>query len=705
MATYNVSTVADLIAKIKLANSNPDNDVINLAAGTYDLSTYSGNRDTDPDFKSLGGTLVNGLPLIKTDITLVGASAHNSIITRNGSTLFRLLHVATGGKLTLRKLTLTKGDVGTADVGGGAVEVFGTANADIEDCRLGPSNKSNYGGAVVNAGSGTVNIVRCDIYDNEADWGGGVYNYQSGTMNLTNTRVANNKAITNGGGWYYAGGVYNANIMTIDHCCIVNNQAQYGGGVVSNRVQAQTTIKRSIISKNIAQEGGGVFSGFGPITVEDSTLMDNGDWSGRVAFRRDAQMITLNRCHLPDNYVEIPAQSAVYPNDLWYVTNQNPLPAWRPEFIMIADGSGGLVPIYQYNRAAAANRAIELSRENFLSFPQDSAASVVGKIENGSASRGRDYGTVLNHVTPPTPPQPGVVGKTGSSIFISEMIHFGGLPMTIDAGDNPTNPDCTNTDQTTTGAFNVRGWRHCPPELSATANWKDHLGILAYFGAFALPNSAKIGEILRTPNVDKSIWIDNNPGLVGGTLRNDEGQVNIDARNAIMNLFAPSGALSSLSIGDYVFVTVQGGSHGFIVVGWGPFLGTIEGIDHALTNTLGTVRSATNTIPYIADFCYGTNSSTSPNPNDTGWLQDPRPRPFYASATEVIGDTTPGGRLRTDQFNYLRRLSPFGNLVPVYQPFKVDTQNIIAKWEFYKLPDSIAINSSTLPLDRLYFKG
>lgn len=233
MATYNVSTVADLIAKIKIANGNPANDVINLAAGTYDLSTFTG-RDTDPDFKSLGGTLVNGLPLIKTDITLVGAAVNTTIITRNGSSLFRLLHVAAGGKLTLRKLTLTKGDVGTADVGGGAVEVLG--NADIEDCIIGPDNKSNYGGGVVNAGSGTVNILRCDIKSNEADWGGGVYNYQSGTMNLTNTRVANNKAITNGGGLYYAGGVYNANIMTIDHCCIVSNQALYGGGVVSNRV-------------------------------------------------------------------------------------------------------------------------------------------------------------------------------------------------------------------------------------------------------------------------------------------------------------------------------------------------------------------------------------------------------------------------------------------------------------------------------------
>lgn len=273
MATYNVSTVDGLIQAIKDANSNGGDDVINLAAGTYDLSTYSGDRDSDDDFKSINATLVNGLPLITSNVTIIGAGAENTIITRTGSTKYRLLHVAANGVLTLRKITLREGDVGTWDVGGGAIEVFG--NAVIEDCHLGPNNKSNYSGALVNAGSGTVTVRRCDIFENEADWGGGIYNYQNATTNVYDSRIADNLSINNFGNGYYAGGIYNANIMAIDHCCITGNEAYKGGGVMSNRVQAQTTITKSIISGNSAYEGAGVYSGFGPMTVQDCTLVDN----------------------------------------------------------------------------------------------------------------------------------------------------------------------------------------------------------------------------------------------------------------------------------------------------------------------------------------------------------------------------------------------------------------------------------------------
>ncbi|MDX2139180.1 MAG: right-handed parallel beta-helix repeat-containing protein [Chloroflexota bacterium] len=391
MATFNVSTIDDLIAKIKLANTNGQDDEIILAAGTYDISAYSGTRDND--FKSPSGvlTVTNGLPVIKTNI-----------ITRNGTIGYRLFHVAASATLTLRKLTLSKGNVGVQDVGGGAVEVLGTAV--IEDCRLGPDNKSNYGGAIVN--DGTVTIRRCDIFNNQADWGGGIYNYNQGVMRIYDSRIASN---TNDGGLYYAGGVYNSNDLVIDHCCIVDNTANVGGGVMSNRATAQTTIRRSIISRNNAYEGAGVYSGSGPMNLEDCTLVDNTGSYGRVAYRKDVQAITLTRCHLPDNYITA-TDRRQSPSDLLNVVNQNPLPAWRPNFTMISDGAGGLTPAYQYNRQEAANRAIALSRENFITFPNSDAASVVGKIENGPISRGRDYATVLTHKP----------GKTGSSIFISD---------------------------------------------------------------------------------------------------------------------------------------------------------------------------------------------------------------------------------------------------------------------------------------------
>jgi hypothetical protein len=683
MATFNVSTIDDLVAKIKLANTNGQDDEIILAAGTYDISAYTGTRDNDFDSRVNLVTVTNALPVIKTSITIRGVSADTTIITRNGTTNHRLFHVAAGASLTLRKLTLSKGNVGIQDVGGGAVEVLGTAV--FEDCRLGPDNKSNYGGAIINR-EGNVTIRRCDIFNNEADWGGGVYNYDQGVMWIYDTRIANNKAMLNDGGLYYAGGVYNSNSLVIDHCCIVENQAQRGGGVMSNRGVALTTIKRSIISRNNAFEGAGIYSGFGPMNLEDCTLMDNIGSYGRIAYRRDVHPVTLTRCHLPDNYAT-EANPQQFPNDFWYVVNQNPLPAWRPNFTMVSDGAGGLTPAYQYNRQEAANRAIALSRENFSSFPQDSAATVVGKIENGGTARGRTYASsILDHQTPP----PGQPGRTGSSIFISEMLHFGGLPMMIDPSEDLLNPSCTVPNPDTSGGFTTRGWRVCPQAQgdSSLLNWRFHQGIHQFFTS--LPGGGDKG-LVTVDEISGFIWRDQISRCdAGGTLKPDSA----NAQNALVAKFA-TGVLADVATGDYVYI----GSHGFIIVGWGPLLATIPGIQHGL-GTIAFTKSTTNSIPYVADFCYGTNSTTNPNPDLTDWLQDPRPRPFYATATRVFGAS-----LRSDQVDNLRKTIPdtCGSVLePTYELFAEIQQN---GWRFYKIPDSIKMDSATLPVSRLYFSG
>src|SRR5690606_12563480 len=147
--------------------------------------------------------------------------------------------------------TLTKGDVGSADAGGGAIETQG--DVVIEECILGPDNKCNYGGAVLNSGSGTAEIKRCEIYDNEADWGGEIYNYFSGTMNITDSHIHGNSVIAASNG----GGIINMNQMTIDHCLIIENTAAYGGGISVYNANAQLTISDSTIRSNAASSGGG----------------------------------------------------------------------------------------------------------------------------------------------------------------------------------------------------------------------------------------------------------------------------------------------------------------------------------------------------------------------------------------------------------------------------------------------------------------
>jgi hypothetical protein len=100
-----------LIAAINAAN-NRGGATINLAPGcTYNLTAASSPNAT------LGDT---GLPVITSQITLKG---FRTTIAGNDST-FRILMVASSGKLTLRGLTITGGN--TPGPGGGIFNLEGT---------------------------------------------------------------------------------------------------------------------------------------------------------------------------------------------------------------------------------------------------------------------------------------------------------------------------------------------------------------------------------------------------------------------------------------------------------------------------------------------------------------------------------------------------------------------------------------------------
>jgi len=343
-----------------------------------------------------------------------------------------------------------------------------------------------------------------------------------------------------------------------------------------------------------------------------------------------------------------------------------------------------------YDRAAAAQRAIDLSRANFRAFldggfPENKAdvAAVVGKVDRNSP---HDYSAYLTH-------RP--LG-TGSAIFISECIFAGGMPMTVRPNTNPKNFDCDSTDlEFYQGGFDDNGWRICPNQQSATNTWKNHEGIKVYFAAdtVGLGGQRLDPQLIRDDIVNV---VHQGPDANAGQLTEDETAHN----NLINKINDPTKNLNTLKAGDYIFIDVSGGdSHGFMVVGWGPLLGTQDGIEYARTTPLSIERASldsSHVIPYIADFCFGTKDAPtdqydSENEDDrTGWLQDPRPRPFYSTQVFIIGDTN----LRQDQVNYLRKIrypNPT-DLVIAHQRFAH------LQWDFYKIPDTV-----TIPYGRIFY--
>jgi hypothetical protein len=125
-ATFNVASgdVPGLIAAINSANANGEADTINLAAGTYTLT--SGPYDGA------------GLPAITTEIALVGAGAATTTIERAASgpsgPQFRLLTTSASAGARLASLTLHNGTTG----------VFNDGKLKIESCVLSHNGSGVY---------------------------------------------------------------------------------------------------------------------------------------------------------------------------------------------------------------------------------------------------------------------------------------------------------------------------------------------------------------------------------------------------------------------------------------------------------------------------------------------------------------------------------------------------------------------------------
>jgi hypothetical protein len=135
--------VTCLIAAINDANQNGEENTINLAAGTYTLTSI------DNSFLQFPGPS-NGLPVITSAMIINGESAETTIIERDpGAPLFRIFDVDTSGRLTLNGLTVR---------GGSALFAGGISNAGtltVNDSII-ERNASTTGGGIINTGILTI---------------------------------------------------------------------------------------------------------------------------------------------------------------------------------------------------------------------------------------------------------------------------------------------------------------------------------------------------------------------------------------------------------------------------------------------------------------------------------------------------------------------------------------------------------------------
>ena len=213
----------------------------NTSGGRITLASHCTYTLTAPDNAD------DGLPEITGNVTISG---RDTTIRRaqNATQDFRVLHVVSGGNLTLNSLAISGGRF-VSGSGGGIANNSGTLNLNrtiIKD------NHANSGGGLFS--NGTLNLRRSTVERNTADaFGGGIYNASGGTMTMNGGALLKNRASTDNGG-----GLENiAGTASMNHVSVKGNTAIRGGGI-RQTTGATLRLESSTVSDNIAVSGGGI---------------------------------------------------------------------------------------------------------------------------------------------------------------------------------------------------------------------------------------------------------------------------------------------------------------------------------------------------------------------------------------------------------------------------------------------------------------
>ncbi|MFN8445070.1 MAG: choice-of-anchor Q domain-containing protein [Caldilineaceae bacterium] len=193
--------------------------------------------------------------------------------TNNDGTGDVRLLLVSSGTVTIKNLTLTKGNAGTSN--GGMAIVLPGANLTLEQVIVTQNRASNSGGAIENGGTltvrnsqwisnstnsvggaihswvGVLTVENSQFQGNSAQWGGALGARNGSTTTISNTSISDNSAST-------AGGIYNENSrMSIAGTSVVNNRATIDAGGIQNMLNATLWMTNSTVSGNIAPGWGG----------------------------------------------------------------------------------------------------------------------------------------------------------------------------------------------------------------------------------------------------------------------------------------------------------------------------------------------------------------------------------------------------------------------------------------------------------------
>jgi hypothetical protein len=244
---------------------------------------------------------------------------------------------------------------GKTAYGGG---IYNGGFLTLSDCYV-TSNTSSYGGGIFN--SGYLNLINCSVTNNIADSGGGIYN-GSNSLDIVNCEISENEIYYDGAGVYnnignlkmtdcslkkntvngspdmsYGGGIYNkAGILELTNCSISENSLQStyrsrGGGIYNENgaislVYCEITNNRTILEPNSTSSnsvdlyGGGIYNDTGRMNLIGCNISDNilrsishGDallCGGGIS--NDSGIVEIDRCSICVNKLKAESNGCSY---------------------------------------------------------------------------------------------------------------------------------------------------------------------------------------------------------------------------------------------------------------------------------------------------------------------------------------------------------------------------------------------------------
>ena len=238
---FNVTNLEEFQSALTTAESNGEDDTINVAAGTYNITSTLTYKTNDGDS---GHTL-----------TIQGAGADKTILDGGGSVQILYIDTGTdGGDVTIKDMAFENGNGGN----GGGIYVHGSSiNITIKKCIFSGNSAEDAGGGVEADSDSGITIINNTFSGNLAKYGGGVDAHSDSGITIINNTFSRNSAKDYGGGvsahsW--------SGTVTITNNIFSRNSAKYGGGVDAGSDSGTTIINNTFSGNSASRDGGGIWT-------------------------------------------------------------------------------------------------------------------------------------------------------------------------------------------------------------------------------------------------------------------------------------------------------------------------------------------------------------------------------------------------------------------------------------------------------------